>query len=346
MAGRTSIVNISGDHEETLLQLGKHLGTSKIRRKVFDAIYGRGEKPRSKKQIMKAAKIPERGANIQQIQNELDHLTKHHLIIREENTGSVKDRSRYLYRKDPTVRANRERIVRFADDRKAAAKVPTKRQPIVRGISSVRTVNRQALRKRKHLNVLYLTADPDKAHAFRVDAEVRRVQEVIRGSAFRDNITVEYRPAANLDSLIDGLNDHRPKIVHFSGHGNATGVATDNAKVGKRADESLSFDLLAKALAATDNSPEVVVINSCSSSGARKALLPLGLTVIAMRTSITDVAATAFAPRFYAAIAGGQSVKSAFAQGKVAVEAASISEADTPELLHPTNINPAKIILA
>lgn len=343
MAGRASIVNISGDHEETLLQLAKHLGTDKIRRKVFDTVYGRGGRPRSKKEIMHAAKISARDG--QQVQNALDHLAKHHLIVKEENDGSVKDGSWYLYQKDPSVRANRKRIVRFADDRKAAEKIPTKRRPVMRGASLVRTVTRRALRKKKRLNVLYLTADPDKAHALRVDAEVRRVQEVVRGSAFRDNIVLEYRPAANLNSLMDGLNDVRPQIVHFSGHGNAGGILTDNAKVGKRADETLSFELLAKALAATDRRPQVIVLNSCSSSGAQKTLLPLGLTVIAMSTSITDVAATTFAPRFYAAIAGGQSVQSAFAQGKVAVESASISEAGTPELFHPPRANPAKMIL-
>ena len=30
MAERTSIVNISGDHEETLTQLARHLGTNKL----------------------------------------------------------------------------------------------------------------------------------------------------------------------------------------------------------------------------------------------------------------------------------------------------------------------------
>jgi hypothetical protein len=64
-----------------------------------------------------------------------------------------------------------------------------------------------------------------------------------------------------------------------------------------------------------------------------------------MRAPVTDIAATAFATRFYAAVASGQSVKAAFAQGKVAVEAVSINEADTPELFHTSAINPAKIIL-
>jgi CHAT domain len=175
---------------------------------------------------------------------------------------------------------------------------------------------------------------------------MHRVQDVIRASQFRDNITVEYRPAASLRTLLNGLNDFRPQIVHFSGHGDKRGIAMDNAKVGKRADESVSFSLLAKALAATDSLPRIMVLNACDSSGARKALLKLGLIVISMKTSISDGAAAMFAPRFYAAIAGGQSIKSAFAQGKVAVEATSISEANTPQLFHPKGIDPAKVILA
>jgi hypothetical protein len=343
MPPQTSNVNIHGDHEETVLQLARHLGTNKIRRKVFNAIYGRGSRPRSKKQIMQAAKIAKR--NEQQVQNQLDHLAKHHLIVREENDGSVRDGSRYLFRKDDSVRANRERIIKYADDRKAANALPTKRRPVIRGMTSVRTITRRELRRRAQLKVLYLTADPDRRNRIRVDAEVRRVREAIRGSAFRENITLEYRPAADVRTLLDGLNDHRPQIVHFSGHGDAQGIATDNASFGRRANEAVSFELLAKALGATDSRPRIVVLNSCSSSGARKALGALGLTVITMRTSISDIAAASFAPPFYAALASGQSVKSAFAQARAAVEAVSINEADTPELFHPKGVNPGKTVL-
>jgi hypothetical protein len=189
-----------------------------------------------------------------------------------------------------------------------------------------------------------LTANPD--NDLRIDAEVRRVQEAIRASAFRDNINVQYRPAANIETLLDGLNDLRPQIVYFSGHSSAAGLGMDNAKVGKPADEQVSFDLLAKALAATDLPPRVIVLNSCNSSGARNMLLKLRLIVVSMRTSISDLGAVAFAPRFYAAVAGGQSIKSSFRQGAVAVERASISEADTPELFSPPSVNPANVKLA
>lgn len=345
MSKRTSIVNISGDHEETLIQLARHLGTSRVRRTIFTTIYGRGSRPRSKKQIMAAAKIPATGTNPQQAQNELDHLAKHHLIVKSDNDGSVKDGSRYLYGKDETVRANKKTILRLADNPKAARKLPTKRRPEVRGVTHARDVTRKAIVKRKQLTVLYLSASPDSTKPLRVDAEVRAVQESVRGSRFRDNIVVEFRPAADLQSLVDGLNDHSPQIVHFSGHGNENVIATDTGDANWPAQKNLSFQLLGKALAATDKPPTVVVLNSCKSSGAKNALLPPARILVSMRESISDIAANAFAVQFYAAIASGQSVKAAFGQGIVAIEATSICNFDVPELHCSTGTNPASIVL-
>jgi hypothetical protein len=75
---------------------------------------------------------------------------------------------------------------------------------------------------------------------------------------------------------MEGLNDHRPQIVHFSGHGYDGGIAMDNGKPDKKSVQAVPFDLLAKALSATDNPPEIIVLNSCKSSSARKSFLPPG----------------------------------------------------------------------
>ncbi|MGA8492206.1 MAG: CHAT domain-containing protein [Terriglobales bacterium] len=278
----------------------------------------------------------------QQAQNELDHLARYGLIRRIKNEGNVAvdDRSRWLYLKDENVRAHRGEILRYADNPGEAKEVPTKRRP--QGSTTV-AVTRHFLKKRKHLDVLYLTANP--RGDLRVEAEVHRVQQEVRGSKLRDNIDVHYQPAADLDSLIQGLNDHVPAIVHFSGHGNESGVGTDDAKSAHPAGKLVSFELLAKAIAATDTPPQIIVLNSCKSAGAKKSFFPPAKAIVAMGDSIGDLAAIAFAAKFYAAIAAGQSLHSAFAQGKVAVEAASIDEADTPELLLAQNVNPKKIFL-
>jgi hypothetical protein len=335
---------MSGSHEENIQRWAKDLGTAKIRRKLFNEVYGRVSRPRSKKQLMKAAGIP--ANDTQQAQNEVEYLASKHLIERIENDGSVDDGSRNLYRKDPEVRHVKHLIIKAADDRKFANRIPTKRHPIVRVTSNPRLIGTRPLKKRKPLNVLYLMANPDKDSAVRVDAEMRQVLEAVRGSKLRDNVKIHQSPAADLDSIISGLNDHAPRVVHFSGHGYNGGIAVDHAQVQRPRRKVITFDLLGKAFASIDSPPDVIILNACKSAGARKALLPSAKAIIVMNDSISDVAATAFAAKFYAAIASGQSLKSAFRQGKLAVEAVSINEVNIPELVAAKGVNTAKLILA
>ena len=344
MAQRTAVVDPTGNYEENIRQWAKDLGTAKIRRKLFNEVYGRVSRPRSKKQLMKAVGIKVRDA--QQAQNEVEYLFRKHLIGRIENDGSVADGSRYLYVKDEHVRPYKDRIIQVADNRKLADSIPTKRNPIIRAGSITKViVTRQALKRRKRLDVLYLTANPDKANALRVDVEVRQVQEAVRSSKLRDNIAIHYSPAADLDSIISGLNDHRPSIVHFSGHGYSGGLAVDHAHVKRLSSRVITFELLGRALAATDTPPSVIVLNACQSAGASKALLPAAKAIIVMQDSITDLAATAFANKFYGAIASGQSLQAAFDQGKIAVEVVSNNEVKTPALICAKGVNPQKIVL-
>lgn len=344
MNKRTSIVNISGDYEETIERLALHLGkgAGSVRRQVFDIIYGRGTKPKSKRQIADA--LGKTGAQAQVVQDALEHLANHHLIERIDNKGFVLDGSRWVYGKEEHVRANRDKIIRMADNPARAKRTATKRRPVAAIVQSVRQVRSSELRKRKKLVVLFITANPDEGAPLRVDAEVRRVQEAIRASKFAESVQVEYRPAADLKTILDGLNDLQPQVVHFSGHGNEGGLLTDTGKIDDDASDELSYGLLGRALDATDNPPDVVVLNSCQSSEAKDEVLPKVRFLVSMNVPISDIAAAAFAPQFYAALASGQSVQSAFKQGAVAVEAASISEAATPQL-HANGADPAKVIL-
>jgi hypothetical protein len=58
------------------------------------------------------------------------------------------------------------------------------------------------------------------------------------------------------------------------------------------------------------------------------------------------VAAVAFATKFYGGIASGQSLQSAFEQGRVAVEAVSLGESATPVLFTAKGENAKKLFLA
>jgi hypothetical protein len=343
MTTKTAVINRTGDHEDNIVRWAKNLGTAKLRRALFNEIYGRISRPRSKNQLAADAGVK----NGQQVQNELEYLYRKDLIERMDNEDFAKDRARYLYFKDESVRAHKDAIIRAADNKNLRDSIPTKRAPKLNGKTVYRTViARAALKKRKHIDVLYLMANPIKRHSLRVDAEVKAVNAEVRRSKFRDNITVHQSPAANFDDILHGLNDHSPRIVHFSGHGNTGGLAMDGGGTKRVRTKFVTFDLLGKALAATDNPPDVIVLNACQSAGARKALLGTAKALIVMKDSVTDTAAVAFATKFYGAIASGLSLQAAFDQGCVAVEAISLVEADTPALMTANGVNAKKLVLA
>lgn len=175
------------------------------------------------------------------------------------------------------------------------------------------------------LRVLYLTANPHLD--LRIDSEVRQVQQALRGAKYRDLIEVQQRPAATFQDLLDGLNDVRPHIVHFSGHAGGQSVQFDQGHVEHGVGEMVGFDFLVKAFAATDHPPRLLVLNACDTLDGAEIILPAVPVVIAMSDAILDVAAILFAAQFYAAIGGGQSVGAALKQGKLRVEAASLDDA-------------------
>ncbi len=343
--GKQAVINPTGDHEENIVRWAKNLGTSRIRRKLFNEIYGRVSRPRSKRQLAADA-----GVQLdQQVQNEVEYLYRKHLIDRMDNDGSVNDRSHYLYFKDESVRAHKKEIIRAADNKKLRDSIPTKRSSSIRSSTTLvvkRTVvTRDALKKRTPLNVLYLMSNPTKKNALSLDKEVKAVKAEIRRSRFRDNIVLHQSGAADFKDILNGLNDHAPRIVHFSGHGNDAGLAMDGGTVKRGKVSFVTFDLLGKVLAATQSPPDIVVLNACKSTGARRALLAVAKAIVVMENSVTDIAAVAFATQFYGAIASGQPLQAAYDQACAAVEFVSFSEAGTPSLIMASGVNAKKLFL-
>lgn len=169
------------------------------------------------------------------------------------------------------------------------------------------------------LRVLYLTANPHMD--LRTDTEVRQVQQALRGAKYRDRVEVIQRPAATFQDLMDGLNDIRPHLVHFSGHGGGEALEFDRGDPDAANGRVVGFDLLVEALNATDEPPKLLVLNACDSLAGAAVILPAVPVIVGMSDSVPDVAAIVFAQQFYAAIASSQSVGSALKQARVAIKA-------------------------
>lgn len=210
------------------------------------------------------------------------------------------------------------------------------------------------------LRVLYLTANPDATETerveadgayvregvwLRVDREVRSVRQAIRGSKFRDLIEIHHMPAATPEDILDGINDHRPHIVHFSGHGGDCAVYLESDDPNAMEGVDLEFGLLAAALAATTTPPSLIVLNACDTLDGAEELLNAAPVIIAMSEEILDDAASIFAKRFYAAIASAQSVGAALKQAQAAIAMASLDQERGPAHISRDDVDIDTLVL-
>ncbi|MBX9791316.1 MAG: CHAT domain-containing protein [Pirellulales bacterium] len=190
--------------------------------------------------------------------------------------------------------------------------------------------------------ILFLSANPAHLGRLRVDEEVREIEAKIRASDHRDSLQFITKWAARPDDLLQSLNEHKPQIVHFSGHGSPDQIALVDQGGNPK---TVTTEALVSLFNTLKDGIRVVVLNACFSRSQAEAVAQHVGCAIGMNRSISDEAAIFFAASFYRAIGFGRSIKDAFDQGRTALLLEGISEHDTPELITGPGIEPDKIIL-
>ncbi|CAN7725723.1 CHAT domain-containing protein [Mesorhizobium amorphae] len=181
------------------------------------------------------------------------------------------------------------------------------------------------------LRVLYLTASPATPNldALRVDAEVNNVLKALRSAKHKDLVELQHRPAATMEDLVDGINDHRPHVVHFSGHADG-GLLFDTADPIAAGDQLVGYEAVARVLAATDHPPTLIVLNACRTAEAVEQMLEAAPVVIATNDTVGDASSAIFATHFYGAIAAAQTIGHAVVQAR---EMIAIALPDEPDVI-------------
>ena len=75
------------------------------------------------------------------------------------------------------------------------------------------------------ITVLFLASSPEDEAQLRLDQEIREIEIRLRTTEHRESIRFVPKVARQLTDLVQGLNEVRPHVVHFSGHGNQTELA-------------------------------------------------------------------------------------------------------------------------
>jgi hypothetical protein len=193
------------------------------------------------------------------------------------------------------------------------------------------------------IKLLFLAANPIDTDRLQLDEEIRLITQKIRGAEYRDRIELIPALAARPDDLLQLLNEHKPDIVHFSGHGSPAGeiVLVDNTGQAK----PVSANALKLLFTTLKDNVRLVVLNACYSWAQANAIVSSIDCAVGTNKSISDKAAIIFAAALYRAFGFGRSVKEAFVQAKTALLLEGISEEKTLGLLCRPGIDLAQVYI-
>ena len=180
--------------------------------------------------------------------------------------------------------------------------------------------------------ILILTANPTNTKPLRLSEEVREIKSAWERSQNREQFEIIVEEAVRPQEFRRTLLDHKPDIVHFSGHGGGEqGLAlmADNGEafLVKVAPLAKLFKALQEIFFI-----DCVFLNACYSDVQAEGIYPYVNYVVGMNQKIGDEAAKQFAIGFYDTLFAGQSIKSAFDLGCNAIEMENIPEHLTPVL--------------
>lgn len=181
------------------------------------------------------------------------------------------------------------------------------------------------------IRVLMLAANPTGTGRLAIDEEARQITERLRLSNDRDAFDLQTCWAVRPMDLLQYLNQHRPQIVHFSGHGDRGGEIVLAGRDGSAS--PVSAAALGDLFRIARGTVRVVVLNACHSAAAIQAISQHVDYVVGMNAPITDEAATIFAGAFYSALGFRRPVREAFDQAVVALALHGYADQHTPELV-------------
>lgn len=181
------------------------------------------------------------------------------------------------------------------------------------------------------ITILFLAADPTDQARLRLGEEMREIQEKLQLAKLRDRFELQQRTSVRPVDISQALLDVQPNLVHFSGHGTATGSLCFENQVGET--HPIQPDALAALFEQFKRQVGCVVLNACYSESQAMAIGESIDYVIGMNQAIGDKAAIAFAIGFYQALGAGRTIEEAYSLGCVQIRLQNIPEHLTPVLI-------------
>lgn len=160
------------------------------------------------------------------------------------------------------------------------------------------------------IKILYLAANPIDTGHLRLQEEARDLEERIRLGPRREDFEVIHCLAVRPRDLLRGLQDVRPHIIHFSGHGNYDKQIVLQDDAGNSC--PVAPEDLAGLVELFKANLKVALLSCCYGHAQAQALSHVLDFTIGMDEPISDEGAVSFSAAFYQVLASGGSVRQAF----------------------------------
>jgi len=195
------------------------------------------------------------------------------------------------------------------------------------------------------ITVAFFASDPGSDYGSRLllDEEVRAIEHNLRLSDHRESVEFRSKWAVRPGDLFQALNELKPTIVHFSGHGTSDDELVLQDDLGN--EKLVSKEAIVQTIALMSAAVRLVFFNTCFSYEQARACTQYVDAAVGMSDAIGDEAARVFAAQFYSGIGFGLSIRQAFAQAKARLLLEGISEETTPQLYVKDNVEEEDLIL-
>jgi hypothetical protein len=176
--------------------------------------------------------------------------------------------------------------------------------------------------------ILIISANPKGTSPLRLDEEHRRIKDSLKQSDRRSQFDIRIESAVTIAHIRRALLEHKPKIVHFCGHGLGTdGIICENESGQIKLIPTAALSNLFKLVR---SHVKCVVLNACFAEIQANEIVKHIEFVVGMSYAIGDEAALRFAEGFYDALFAGKEFVDCYKWGVNAIQLESISEDSIP----------------
>jgi hypothetical protein len=194
------------------------------------------------------------------------------------------------------------------------------------------------------VHILFLAANPTDSRRIELEQEFNRIRTALLTTPLGARVALFSRWDVRPEQLLSLIEQHRPQVVHYSGHGTSDGELRLSGSQGET--RLVDANTLQRVFRVAGAGVRLVLLNACSSRSEGQLLSEVVDCVIAMAQQITDAAATIFSEDFYRALGNGSDVEHAFDHARLQVELSGLPEQDIPQLFCRPPITSRSLSLA